>query len=292
VKEAGSRYDRGLQLYSDGDYALAVIEFERAYSLVSDYRVLYNIGQVRVQLGNYAKARLALEQYLKTGGEQVPKARQDSVHKDLEMLIARTAFLRVETNVPGADVAIDDVSVGTAPLSEPLLLEAGEHKVTVQRSGYQPRATRLTLAGRDEENVRLDLEKVQGPAAPIIVETVKPQESDRSTWLWATWSATGAFALGAAATGGLGIKAANDLDQLRSDPTATRGELDSASRRARTLLTTADVLGGLAIATGGVAIYLTLSGPSAEPGKEKPKSGAGSVSLMARPGWVGVNGRF
>lgn len=292
VRDASSRYDRGLQLYAEGDYALAVIEFERAYSIVSDYRVLYNIGQVRIQLGNYAKARSALEEYLKTGADQVSPDRKESVHKDLEMLMARTALLRVETNVPNADIAVDDVSVGAAPLSTPLLLDAGEHKVTVQHPGYQARATRLTLAGRDESSIRLDLEKAHGPVAPIIVETRKPEQSDRSTWLWATWSATGAFALGAVATGGIGIKAANDLDELRSDPTATRSELDSASRRARTLLTTADILGGLAIATGGVAIYLTLSGPSNEPAKDKPKSAGPQVSLTARPGFVGMNGRF
>src|SRR4051812_29519826 len=69
VREAGERYGRGLSLYSEGDYALAVIEFERAYALVSDYRVLYNVGQVRIQLGNYALARVARETKLRDGGE-------------------------------------------------------------------------------------------------------------------------------------------------------------------------------------------------------------------------------
>src|SRR5687768_4278200 len=62
--EARQRYDRGIRLYAEGEFALAVIEFERAYTLVPDYRVLYNIGQVRIQLAQYARARKSLDQYL------------------------------------------------------------------------------------------------------------------------------------------------------------------------------------------------------------------------------------
>ena len=36
-----------------------MVEFERAYQLSDNYRVLYNIGQVRIQLGRYAKAKEA-----------------------------------------------------------------------------------------------------------------------------------------------------------------------------------------------------------------------------------------
>src|SRR5262245_54376929 len=64
VTEAKQRFDRGLELYAEGEYPLALIEFTRAYELVPNYRVLYNIGQVCIQLGQYANARRALEEYL------------------------------------------------------------------------------------------------------------------------------------------------------------------------------------------------------------------------------------
>src|SRR5688572_21286235 len=59
-QEARERFNQGLALFEDGDYGLALIEFERAYAVVPDYRVLYNIAQVNIQLGRYAKARHAL----------------------------------------------------------------------------------------------------------------------------------------------------------------------------------------------------------------------------------------
>jgi len=55
-EEASTRFKRGLQLFDEGDYALALVEFERAYQLAPNYRALYNIGLVNVQLGRYAEA--------------------------------------------------------------------------------------------------------------------------------------------------------------------------------------------------------------------------------------------
>jgi hypothetical protein len=295
-EEAGQRYDRGLKLYSEADYALAVIEFERAYELVPDFRVLYNIGQVRIQLANYAKARRALEQYLKEGGDRVSADRKQAVENDLEMLASRTGFLRVDTNVDGAEIVVDEVIVGTSPLAEPLLLDAGEHRLSVRKAGYYPRSSQTTLAGRDSLSVRLDLEKQPVASNRIIFQPQKEDDSTREAWMWGTWSATGVFAVGAAVTGGLGMKAANDLEDQRTELGSTRDELDSSERRARTLLMTADVLAGLAVATGGVALYLTLTQPD-EPGKEKskapgPKPPPKRVALAVRPNWVGLAGSY
>src|SRR5687768_2725567 len=101
VKEAAERYQRGLSIYAEGEYLLALVEFERAYQLSPDYRVLYNIGQVRVQLGRYAKAREALEQYMEQGGDAISADRKREVTADLEMLKMRTARLNIVTSEEG-----------------------------------------------------------------------------------------------------------------------------------------------------------------------------------------------
>jgi tetratricopeptide (TPR) repeat protein len=296
VQEAGQRYDRGLKMYAEGDYSLAVIEFERAYELVPDYRVLYNIGQVRIQLANYAKARRALEQYLKEGGDRIADDRKKAVENDLDMLATRTGTLAIAVNVPGAEIFVDDVVVGQSPLSEPLLLDAGEHRLSARKPGYHPRAAQVTLAGRDALDVKLTLEKIPAESQRIIVQQ-KTDDSDRATWMWGSWTAAGVFAIVSGVTGGLGIKAANDLDEKRREQGASRSELDSSSRRARTLLLTADVFGGLAIATGGLALYFTLSGSDeAEPGKETRKApgktAKNQLGVSVTPGFVGVTGTY
>jgi hypothetical protein len=166
VQEARRRFDRGIRLYGEGDFGLALIEFERAYELVANYRVLYNIGQVSIQLRRYAKAREALEQYLTQGGAEVEGARLEEVQADIDMLKPRTAKLLVTTNAPRAKVSLDGNTWGTLPLANALLVDAGNHVVKVEASGYQVSEKPVVLAGGDEVTVAVTLEVNTGSRTP------------------------------------------------------------------------------------------------------------------------------
>lgn len=290
LAEAARRYDLGLKLYAEGEFRLAVIEFERTYQITSDYRVLYNIGQVRIQLGNYAKAIGFLTEYLKLGGDKISEDRKKAVEADLEMLASRTGKVRITVSLPGADILVDDLVVGISPLPDAVLLDAGEHKITARKVGYDARAQQLTLAGSDSMDVKIDLQRIPEGTQKVIV--VK-EESD-PTWMIATWSATGVLAVGAGVTGGLGIKAANDLEDMRSDPNASESEREDQSDRARTLLLAADVMGAAAIVTGGIALYLTLSdtGSSSKEAPPKSKPAAAKTGLVLGPNRIAIRGEF
>ena len=81
--EARARHMRGVELYNEGEYKLALIEFERAYAIAPSYKMLYNIGQVRAQLGHYAKATLAFERFLAEGGSRIAPDRVAEVERDI-----------------------------------------------------------------------------------------------------------------------------------------------------------------------------------------------------------------
>jgi tetratricopeptide (TPR) repeat protein len=269
IREASDHYEAGLELYADGEFKRAAIEFDRAYELVPNYRALYNIGQVRIQLHDYARAMKALQAYLKEGGEKIDAARKKAVDDDLAMLATRTATLVIETGEPGVEVFVDGEPAGVTPLSEPLLLDTGARRLTLRKEGYHPREETLTLASKDALTMRFDLRKVEKARNQVVYVAPSAQASDRTAWIWGTWSATAAFAAGAAVTGVLGINAAEDLGEQRQKLGASSDQLESAQSRAVTLLRVADILGGAAIVTGGVALYLTLSKPASP--KEKPK---------------------
>src|SRR4051794_1962396 len=65
--EAFSRFNKGKELFSEGDLQAALIEFRRAYELAPNYVVLYNIGNVYYQLQDYPNALTYLERYLQEG---------------------------------------------------------------------------------------------------------------------------------------------------------------------------------------------------------------------------------
>jgi tetratricopeptide (TPR) repeat protein len=303
VKEAAERYERGLQLYSEGEAALALIEFERAHDLVSDYRVLYNIGQVRIQLGRYASARDALQQYLEQSGDDLPPDRKTAVEADLQMLVGRTAHLKVITNEPGAEIVMDGIVVGQTPMSEPLLVDAGVRAVAVQKQGFQSNSTRISLAGRDERELTLNITKipeVKTEPGRVVVEkriereVVRPRQTD-DTLMWIGWTATGTLALGAGIAGYFGITKANDLESMRTDYGVKPDQLNKTKSQARTLFIIADLAGAAAVVLGSVSLYLTLqptdSGPPERDSQPKKAPGA-TVGLGVGPGQVSVSGTF
>ena len=285
-KEAARRFEHAIKLYEDGDYVLALAEFERVHELVPDYRVLYNIGQVSMQLGRYARALRTLREYVSRGGQELPPDRRSAVMTDLASLEARTATIKLNVQPEGTEVSIDGAVVGKAPLADPLVVDVGERRVQARAMGYVTVGQTLTLAGGDWRQITLTLEPEPTAVAPTVPEprsqppfpaqrdTTAPPAQKKSGWLWVGWGTTGALAASSAVSAVLGASAASDLDDLR-DSRATRAQLDDATDRAETRLLAADILGVAAAVTGAVTLYFHLSGPSSS---ERPRSAA-SVSL-------------
>jgi tetratricopeptide (TPR) repeat protein len=272
-QEAARRFEHAIKLYEEGDYALALAEFERVYELVPDYRVLYNIGQVNLQLGRYARALRTLREYVSRGGSELPAERRSAVQTELESLAARTASIELEVSPAGAELFIDGTVVGKSPLTEPIVVDVGERTVQARLSGHFPRAQTLTLAGGDRRRVALTLEPDVAPLpAPLPAATApqptgsaqrpegaSPAREAKSSWLWLGWSATGALAVSSGVSMLLGASAASELHALSDSRDTTRADLDQARSRAKTRLVVADILGVAALATGATTLYFQLS---------------------------------
>jgi hypothetical protein len=279
-QEAARRFEHAVKLYEDADYTLALAEFERVHELVPDYRVLYNIGQVNIQLGRYARALRSLRDYVEKGAGDLPPERREAVQADLDSLAGRTARISVEVMPEGAEIWLDGAFVGKSPLSEPLIVDVGERTVQIRLTGYRAQTQTLTLAGGDarRESFVLEAEQAQVapppaveplPTVPARAATVPREPPPPRSWTWVGWTATSVLAVSAGVSGALGASAAADLRDLRDTPHASRDALDAASGRAKTRLLVADVLGAAAIATGAVTLYFQLSKPAP---RERPRS--------------------
>jgi tetratricopeptide (TPR) repeat protein len=262
MEEARLRYARGLALYEGAEYVLALVEFERAYQLSPNYRVLYNIGQVRIQLGRYARAFEALTQYVKEGGDAIDPARRAAVQKDIDMLAERTASLTVRTKEAGANIQLDGVVIGVSPLAGPLIVDAGEHTIGVRKVGFYDRFQSVTLAGRDARTVDFELVKFKQDGPAVVVERRTERhivERPASPLMWAGWAATGTLGIGAGVAGYFGIQKAQELESMRTQFPVKHDEMQKTKNSARTLFLAADIMGASAVVLGGVSLYLTLS---------------------------------
>jgi hypothetical protein len=292
VAEAQSHFKRGVDLYEEGDLPAALVEFRRAYDLIPNYRVLYNLGRVASAMHDYASALRHYRQYLTEGGAQLSGPRRVEVEGELQKLIGRVGQLRVIVDVAGAEITVDDVSVGVSPLPTAVAVNAGKRKVVAVAPHLPPVARLVDVAGEESVTVTMaipmprpiPLPEVAAPVAPPprpVAAPGPPREmAHRRTWpIVLTWTTTGLLAAGTATAGLLALRDSRDLRDLRESYPISYDELAAAQKKTRRSALLADgLLAGTAL-FAALSLYVTLSGP-------------GETAVSVGPASLGLSGRF
>lgn len=296
AKDAELHFRRGVELYKQGDSSGAIVEFHRAYELLPNYRVLYNIGQTYYQLQRYADAMKALRTYLSSGGASIPATKRASVEADIHMLESHVANIEVRVNEDGAQVAVDDENVGASPLREPVLVSIGRRKVSAVK-GAQRADRFVDIVSGDHAVVVLEMPLEAPPPKAVVLPPTPlpnpprtfpiqptppvppPEPAPSSTMKWALWGATGAFAVGTAVTGILTLTAQSNLSaQLNTFP-GNPSQINQDRSQGRALGYVTDGLLAATAVAGGLALWVTFSHPAA---KVDVRVGAGAVQLEGR----------
>ncbi len=271
TEQARAHFTRGVELFKEGDFRAALIEFQRAYDAAPNYKVLYNLGQTSLELQDYAGALKALRGYLDQGGKEVPAARRTQVEADLHKLESRVARVEVVVNVEGADVLVDDVPVARSPLHEPIVVSEGRRKITVSKAGLAPVSRVVDIAGGDRPTVNLELADSHNEPAPpspppqqnaiTTAPSLEPEPATRggpSTAFWVGLTITAAGAVGTGVLGTLALFAKSDFDAKVAQLNVTPQQVDDARSKTRAFALATDITGGgtiaAAIATGVVAV--------------------------------------
>jgi len=283
--EARTRYERAVRLYEEGVYDAALVELNRAYELRPSYKLLYNIGQVRLAMRDHAAALDAFQRYLREGGERVADERREQVRAEVARLEQRVARLAIESDIAGAEVFVDDALVGTIPLAAPVLVNSGVRRVVVRHPEHPPQSRRVSIAGGEQQALSLPLgtaatqtppaaqqgsEPARVPAPAQVARAAEatpaaraePSHPKRSRRLERAllWSGTAALAATAV---GLGIGARqreSKLKEARDRAGADPDDLQDKSDSARKLGIATDAFAAAAVVGAGVSLWLTLRG--------------------------------
>ncbi len=288
MEEARMRYQRGLQLFNEGNYEAARVEFERAYQLAPTFKLLYNIGLSYEQLGDYVQAQVTLTKYLEQGGSEISEERRKEVEKELAQIRPRIARVVVIANVPGAQVTIDDNCGNEAPAGiatcgpmaekREVLVNPGRRRFTLRKDGYLPETQVVTVAGSDRIELKMNLKELPKGS-------VEKKSNPHVLPMGIAWGVTVAGATTAIITGVLANKAADDRQAAVDRFGATRDEIDDLQSKTRTLATVSDVFWigtGVAALAGGYFTYRMLTW----------KGESGDVNVQVGTGRLSVGGHF
>jgi hypothetical protein len=288
LDEARTRFQAGVQLFHEGSFDAALAEFRKAYSLAPSYRVLYNIAQVQFELHDYVESLKTFRQYLQEGGADIPPDRRAQVEGEVQKLERRVSLVQINVDVDGAQVMLDDVPVGTSPLRLPIMVNAGNRRITATKPGRVTTARALTVAGGDRVTVDLNLPEV-AVARPIEATTpiAPPQVERPRTKMWVTLAVTTALGIGAGTFALLTRQAERDFKtQLDTFPNS-KENIDAARDRMARNAAITDGLAGATVLAGGLTLYFAFSHSS-----DEPEANRAQVQVFPTLGGVALSGRW
>lgn len=306
TEQASQRFQRGVSLYRERSFEAALAEFNRAYELAPNYRVLFNIGQVHVERGNFVAGIKAFRQYLNDGGTAIDPARVTEVQTEISRLEGRIANITVTTNVAGAELLVDGEPLGKLPQAH-VPVNAGLRRISLRKNGYEADEVRVMLATGEEKAFEIKLQKraAQGTTtAPTGANgssmtarsTDTPKESGGlGAGFWVSLSATVIAGGATTAFGILTHKANNDYDAALNYYPGSQSRIDNARRDLKRNALLTDVCGAATFVGFASTVYFALTSGADKP-KESPVGNSGLSWGPASDGrqqvlWR-VSGRF
>lgn len=255
TESARNHFRTGVDLYRERNFRAAIIEFQRAYKAYPNYKLLYNLGQVSVELQEYVQAIDYFAGYLRAGGNAVEPQRRQEVEQAMAMLETRLARISVSSNQEGATVFVDDASVGVIPVNQPIRISSGRRRVSATKPGLQRVEQVIDIAAGDFRSIQLDFTKTDEKpvASTTTTETVPGSKTNWPATIAAV--GTGAFAVAAGAMAVVTWMAEKDYEKERETET-TKTILNDLRDKAKTKAVITDVLLGCTVAGAIVTTVL------------------------------------
>lgn len=136
--EAKTHLTAGTKATQAKDWSKALAEFEAANKAQPSADALEGVANAQYQLKQEVEAHASYDEYLKKYGASAPKAKRTLAETRLKELGERTGTITVSSSETGAQIAIDDKPVGTAPLAAPIRVTVGPHRVRITKDGFAP----------------------------------------------------------------------------------------------------------------------------------------------------------
>lgn len=174
-------YEKGFNAIERKDWAEAQRIFDELWREKRDFDVALHLGQAEFQLGRYRDAA----EHLAFGVAHMPLVESDELRERsvlaLEQARTKVGTLAISVNQPSAEVHIDGVLIGTAPIEGERFVVPGRHRVEALLAGYQPASTMIEIRAGEQQEIVLELTPIAKPSSPSPALSNSVSESDSGT---------------------------------------------------------------------------------------------------------------
>ena len=172
-------YEEGVKAAKSARWNSAYEEFLAAWKLKQHYQIAANLGRAELKLGKYRDAAEHLAYFLREA-PHVDEAERAAAQAMLDEARAKVVALTILVDRAGAEVLVDGVAIGKAPLGQEVFVEPGRRTVEARLGGLENDRKALDIGPGSTRRVLLTLvpragEKDESPARPIAVAPVGPR---------------------------------------------------------------------------------------------------------------------
>ncbi len=157
-------WDSAKQLAGASDYKGALVEFQRAYELSHNPRVLYNVGVTEKLLTHYARAVDAWDKELREGAAQLAPNEVQELNNAIAIVRQFVTTIDVTANEPDATLYIDDYAIGKTPFTGPVRIDVGKHALKLSKEGFADAVQSVDVASGAKTPVTFKLEPLNKTA--------------------------------------------------------------------------------------------------------------------------------
>ncbi len=161
---ARKAWDAAKQLAGASDFRGALVEFQRAYDLSHNPRVLFNVGVTEKLLTHYARAVDAWDKEQSEGAGQLTPAELQELKNAISIVQQFVTTIDVTASETDATLTIDDYPVGKTPFSGPVRIDVGKHVLKLSKEGFIDSVEPVDVAAGARTPVAFKLEPVNKTA--------------------------------------------------------------------------------------------------------------------------------
>ncbi|HWA71954.1 MAG TPA: PEGA domain-containing protein [Polyangiaceae bacterium] len=304
---------RGIALRRSGkDEAALDLFLEAEKRAPNSVRVLLHVTTAAQAAGKWLLAYEYLNKASLYREQPYYQRYRGSIHTIEEAIALHIGRLRVLGSPRGAEVLVNGEPLGTLPLSEPKVLEAGSYVLEVRKPGYFPLRRPISISaglGLSQESIELNQNTTAapGPESTVARRTEKlptPSTQGQPTSplraRWVTWALAGSSAALLTTSGVALAVRENEASHWNDDgrcldsanPTLTREQRCGDVRDSvKTAERVGIISGALGVGFAGAAVwhYFWSTSVKQEPGRERS---AFAATCAAGLGSVVCQGRF
>jgi hypothetical protein len=161
---ARKAWDAAKQLAAANDFKGALVEFQRAYELSQNPRVLYNVGITEKLLTHYARAVDAWDKELHEGTGKLSATEIGELKNAVAIVQQFVTTIEITANEPDATLFVDDYAVGKTPFIGPVRIDVGKHTLRLSKDGFVDAIQSVEVASGNKTPATFKMEPRQKTA--------------------------------------------------------------------------------------------------------------------------------